>query len=93
MINSSQGMVAQSWDNPLDWYETNLIGQVALHEELRRLSFIKKYVHVTTPEVYGSTCGNWINEDTTFKPSTPYAVSRASCDLHLKVILRHTISQ
>jgi dTDP-glucose 4,6-dehydratase len=46
------------------------------------LKFIKKYVHVTTPEVYGSTDG-WIKENFVFAPSTPYAVSRAACDLHL----------
>jgi dTDP-glucose 4,6-dehydratase len=77
------GMVAQSWENPEDWYKTNVVAQVNLHDQLRRLHFIKKYVHVTTPEVYGSREG-WILENFNFKPSTPYAVSRAACDLHLK---------
>ena len=81
---ASQGMVAQSWKQPVDWYQTNLIGQVALHEKLRQISTIKKYVHITTPEVYGSTNGKWVRENAPFKPSTPYAVSRASCDLHLQ---------
>ena len=38
---------------------------------------------MTTPEVYGSTDGGWIKEHNHFAPSTPYAVSRAACDLHL----------
>ena len=75
-------MVAQSWETPQDWYQTNVVGQVKLHDELRKLKFIKKYVHVTTPEAYGSTDG-WIKESFNFAPSTPYAVSRAACDLHL----------
>jgi dTDP-glucose 4,6-dehydratase len=58
------------------------VGQVKLHDQLRKLKFIKKYVHVTTPEAYGSTDG-WIKESFNFAPSTPYAVSRAACDLHL----------
>jgi dTDP-glucose 4,6-dehydratase len=79
---SAQGMVAQSWETPQDWYQTNVVGQVKLHDQLRKFKFIKKYVHVTTPEAYGSTDG-WIKESFNFAPSTPYAVSRAACDLHL----------
>jgi len=79
---AAQGMVAQSWETPQDWYQTNVVGQVKLHDQLRKLKFIKKYVHVTTPEAYGSTDG-WIKENFNFAPSTPYAVSRAACDLHL----------
>lgn len=79
---SAQGMVAQSWDSPQDWYQTNVVAQVRLHDQLRKLSFVKKYVHVSTPEVYGST-DEWIKERFQFAPSTPYAVSRAACDLHL----------
>jgi len=77
------GMVAQSWKKPEDWYQTNVVAQVKLHNQLRKIDFIKKYVHVTTPEVYGSTDG-WISENFNFNPSTPYAVSRAACDMHLK---------
>ena len=78
----AQGMVAQSWLSPKDWYQTNLLGQVNLHNELRKIKSIKKYIHITTPEVYGNT-KIWIKENYKFQPSTPYAVSRASCDLHL----------
>lgn len=79
---AAQGMVAQSWITPEDWYQTNVVGQVKLHDQLRKLKYVKRYVHVTTPEVYGSTEG-WIKESFHFAPSTPYAVSRAACDLHL----------
>ena len=81
---AAQGMVAESWLNPTHWYKTNVVSQVALHDELRKKDFIKKYVHITTPEVYGSTDEGWINEQKVFSPSTPYAVSRAACDMHLK---------
>ena len=76
------GMVAQSWETPGDWYQTNVVAQVKFHDQIRKLDFINKYIHVTTPEVYGSTDG-WISECFNFSPSTPYAVSRASCDMHL----------
>ncbi|WP_341900498.1 GDP-mannose 4,6-dehydratase [Synechococcus sp. UW140] len=80
---AAQGMVAESWLNPTHWYQTNVVSQVALHDALRQRPFLKKYVHVTTPEVYGSTDEGWIREHNHFAPSTPYAVSRAACDLHL----------
>ena len=79
---AAQGMVAQSWQIPEHWYQTNVVAQVKLHESLRKLSFIRKYVHVTTPEVYGNTMG-WVKENFHFAPSTPYAVSRAACDPYL----------
>ena len=81
---AAQGMVAESWLNPTHWYRTNVLAQVALHDALRQKTFLEKYVHVTTPEVYGSTDGGWIKEHNHFAPSTPYAVSRAACDLHLQ---------
>ena len=80
---AAQGMVAESWNDPIHWYKTNIISQVSLHDELRKKKFLKKYVHVTTPEVYGSTDEGWLKECFDFAPSTPYAVSRAACDLHL----------
>jgi|TARA_S200000501_G_scaffold280756_1_gene264765 dTDP-glucose 4,6-dehydratase len=79
---SAQGMVAESWKNPLDWYQTNLISQVDFHDQIRKFDFIKKYLNFSTPEVYGSIEG-WKKENFIFMPSTPYATSRAACDLHL----------
>lgn len=83
---AAQGMVAQSWQHPLDWYRTNVMGQVALHDRLRHADWLEKYVHIGTPEVYGNTSGT-IDESAPFNPSTPYAASRAACDLHLRTFL------
>ena len=81
---AAQGMVAESWEKPLNWYQTNLMSQVAFHDELRKKKQLEKYLHFTTPEVYGDTNKKWISETNYFCPSTPYAVSRAACDLHLQ---------
>ena len=62
---------------------TNVVSAVRLHELLRNFDGLERYVHVTTPEVYGSTEG-WVTEDTPFNPSTPYAVSRAAGDMSLR---------
>ncbi len=81
------GMVAESWLYPTDYYKTNVLGNVVLHESLRKLDSLKKYVHVSTPEVYGHT-GGYINEDAPMCPTTPYAASRAACDMHLETYLK-----
>ena len=60
----AQGMVAQSWNSPVDWYQTNVLSQVAFHDQLRLRSYLRKYVHITTPEVYGSTNSSWLTEST-----------------------------
>ena len=81
----AQSMVDQSWDSPEDWYTTNVLGIVELGKQLRLLPSLKRYVHVTTPEVYGSTQG-WITESWSLFPTTPYAISRAAGDLHLRAL-------
>ncbi|MBI1252515.1 MAG: NAD-dependent epimerase/dehydratase family protein [Alphaproteobacteria bacterium] len=80
---AAQSMVGESWANPDHWMMTNVVSTVRLHERLRRYDGLERYVHVTTPEVYGSTEG-WVREDYRFNPSTPYAVSRAAGDMSLK---------
>jgi dTDP-glucose 4,6-dehydratase len=80
---AAQSMVAESWANPDHWMMTNVVSTVRLHERLRHCDYMDRYVHVTTPEVYGST-GGFIDEKTPFNPSTPYAVSRAAGDMSLR---------
>ncbi len=80
---AAQSMVGESWQNPGDWFMTNAVSTVKLHDELRKCDFLKRYVHVSTPEVYGS-CSGFVKEDFPFNPSTPYAVSRAAADMSLR---------
>ncbi|MGT2440282.1 NAD-dependent epimerase/dehydratase family protein [Bradyrhizobium betae] len=80
---AAQSMVGESWLYPDHWMTTNVVSAVRLHELLRNYDGLARYVHVTTPEVYGSTEG-WVTEDAPFNPSTPYAVSRAAGDMSLR---------
>ena len=85
---AAQSMVAQSWDAPEDWYQTNVVSLSLLGNLLIKEKSIKKFVHFTTPEVYGSTSG-WLKESFNFAPSTPYAISRAAGDWHLKALFEN----
>ena len=85
---SAQSMVGQSWDNPIDWYNTNVIGTINFLDKIKNLKNLKKYIHVSTPEVYGSTKKN-LKESTCYFPSTPYAISRSACDMHLHSLYKN----
>jgi dTDP-glucose 4,6-dehydratase len=81
---AAQSMVVESWKHPEHWFATNVVSTIRFHDRLRHCDFVKKYLHFTTPEVYGSTLAGPIDETTPFNPSTPYAVSRAAADMSLK---------
>jgi dTDP-glucose 4,6-dehydratase len=80
---AAQSMVAQSWDNPVDWYQTNVISLIKLQQFLNNVDFLDRFIQITTPEVYGN-CEGFVNEDNAFNPSTPYAISRACGDMSFK---------
>ncbi|MBI5049388.1 MAG: GDP-mannose 4,6-dehydratase [Nitrospirae bacterium] len=84
---ASQSMVAESWQNPEHWMMTNVVSTIKFHDRLRECSFLRKYVHISTPEVYGS-CEGLVKESTNYNPSTPYAVSRAACDMSLMTFFK-----
>ncbi len=85
---AAQSMVAESWQNPEHWMMTNVVSTVRLHDFLRKCAFLKKYVHISTPEVYGS-CSGLVQESTHYNPSTPYAVSKAAVDMSLMTFFKN----
>lgn len=78
-------MVGESWKYFDDYYRTNVLGVARLAHELRQRPFLKKFVQVSTPEVYGTTDVH-LKEGAPCRPSTPYAVSRAAADMHLAAL-------
>lgn len=83
MVNfAALNMVAESWSHYADYYLTNVIGVAHLCDLMRMVPSLKKFVQVSTPEVYGTTEIRLMENDF-FYPSTPYAVSRAAADMHL----------
>ncbi len=84
---AAQSMVGESWVYPEHWFQTNVVANIRLHDRLRKYKFLKKYVHISTPEVYGN-CEGLVKENTVYNPSTPYAVSRAAADMSLMSFYR-----
>jgi len=80
---AAQSIVEYSWKKPSDWFNTNLLSNIQLIEYLKNVDYLDKYIHSSTPEVYGST-NKKITENYNYNPSTPYATSKASIDMLLK---------
>ncbi|MBU1027255.1 MAG: GDP-mannose 4,6-dehydratase [Candidatus Margulisbacteria bacterium] len=79
---AAQSEVGPSWKNPDHWFETNAVSITKLANGLKDMKFLKRYVHISSPEVYG-TCEGIVKEDAPLNPSTPYAASKAAGDLSL----------
>lgn len=79
---AAQSEVAPSWEHPEHWFQTNTVALSMLINFLRKQSFLKRYMHISSPEVYGTCVGN-VYEDAPLNPSTPYAASKAAADLLL----------
>ncbi len=86
---SAQGEVRNSWRNPLQWFQTNCMAVVALSDALKDKSYLKRYVAISTPEVYGSTEED-LKENHNYNPSTPYAASKLAGDLFLETLHKKT---
>ncbi len=84
---AAQSEVAPSWEHPEHWFATNTVALARLINHLRRRDYPRRYLHVSSPEVYG-TCEGVVTEDAPFNPSTPYAVSKAAADMLLDVYRR-----
>jgi dTDP-glucose 4,6-dehydratase len=84
---AAQSEVAPSWDHPEHWFQTNTVALARLINHLRKQKYLKRYLHVSSPEAYGTCVGN-VTEDTPLNPSTPYAASKAAADFLLKTYAR-----
>jgi dTDP-glucose 4,6-dehydratase len=77
---AAESHVDRSITGAQDFMRTNVLGTQTLLDAA--LSFgIKRFVHVSTDEVYGSIeKGSW-TEDTPLAPRSPYAASKAAADM------------
>ncbi|MBI3508841.1 MAG: GDP-mannose 4,6-dehydratase [Chlamydiia bacterium] len=79
---AAQSEVAPSWENPGHWFQTNAVALTCLFNLLKDKKYLAKYVHISSPEVYG-TCEGTVYENAPLNPTTPYAASKAAGDLSL----------
>lgn len=89
LINfAAQGEVASSWKYPEQWFQTNVVSLAKFINGIKDREYLKKYIHISSPEVYGSCVGK-ITESAPINPSTPYAASKAAADLFLFTLYKN----
>ena len=79
---AAQSEVAPSWEHPDHWFQTNSVALAQVINHLRKRDYLRRYLHISSPEVYG-TCVGRVLESAPLNPSTPYAASKAAADLLL----------
>ncbi|ANU27620.1 dTDP-glucose 4,6-dehydratase [Planococcus versutus] len=80
---AAESHVDRSITEPEIFIRTNVLGTQVLLEAAKRAG-IKKFVHVSTDEVYGELefdPDTFFTEETPLQPSSPYSASKASSDL------------
>jgi dTDP-glucose 4,6-dehydratase len=77
---AAESHVDRSISDSSIFIKTNVLGTQNLLENSRNLG-VKKFIQISTDEVYGSILsGSW-DESFPLKPNSPYAASKASADL------------
>ncbi len=74
--------VDRSIDNPDSFIQSNIVGVYNLLESFKNFSKKNrsKLIHISTDEVYGDILAGRSHEKYPYKPSSPYAASKAASD-------------
>ncbi len=79
---AAQPIVRTSYENPLETYETNVMGTVHLCECIRKIGCVKSFVNITTDKVYENQEWEWgYRENEPLKGYDPYSNSKSCSEL------------
>ena len=67
--------------------QTDVYGTYVLLEAVKKFK-LKRYIHISTDEVYGSTLNTSFTEDSTLAPNSPYAASKAGGDMLVRAYFK-----
>ncbi|KAK2174134.1 hypothetical protein NP493_826g01007 [Ridgeia piscesae] len=76
---AAQSHVGLSFWNSLNFTRTNVYGTHVLINAAYEAG-VKKFVHISTDEVYGGNSTVKLKEDASLKPTNPYAASKAAAE-------------
>ena len=79
---AAESHVDNSITGPKKFIDTNIVGTFNLLEIFKNIN-IKKFIHVSTDEVFGSLSykESEFSVDSPYRPNSPYAASKAASDL------------
>ncbi len=82
-------MVNESWKNSDIYFQINVSSKIKMIEYLSNSKFLKKYIYISTPEIFGSSRKYISEKNNSFSPQTPYATSKLSFEYFLKNYYRN----
>jgi len=82
-------MVEESWSYPDRYFKINVNSKIDLVRGLKSTKFLKKYIYISTPEIFGGQLKTIDESSKNFNPSTPYASSKLASELYFKYALFH----
>jgi len=77
---AAESHVDRSINAPLDFLHTNVFGTQNLLEASKKYK-IKRFVQISTDEVYGSIPEGFSEEKDSMEPNSPYSASKAAADI------------
>jgi GDPmannose 4,6-dehydratase len=75
---AGQSSVGLSFEQPVETLESIAVGTINLLEAMRFLDRPIRFYNAGSSECFGDTVGRAANEDTPFRPRSPYAVAKAT---------------
>lgn len=77
---AAQTIVTTAFGNPLETFETNILGSINVFEACRVIGGVKRVVFASSDKAYGKTKKTY-TEDSPLAGDHPYDVSKSSADL------------
>ena len=84
---AAESHVDRSINNASPFIDTNIKGTQVLIDASRKYG-ARKFIFISTDEVYGEISKGKFNEDSPIKPNSPYAASKAAADILTQAYIR-----
>mgnify|MGYP001171894979 FL=1 len=67
------------FDNKI-FFETDVLGTQCIANAVLKNENVKRFIHISTSEVYGTAIGDQMDEEHPLNPMSPYAAAKAGAD-------------
>lgn len=80
-------MINESWKDPKYYYQVNFFSKINFMNKINQITSLRKYIYISTPEIFGSS-NKIIKENSIhYNPSTPYASSKLASEIFLNNLM------
>jgi dTDP-glucose 4,6-dehydratase len=78
---SASTHVDRSYTHFHEFINNNIVATTKLLDATKEYGKLKKFIHISTDEIYGGDNNNISNENSKFNPTNPYSSSKASAEM------------